>query len=235
MFLSAPTERVQHEDLSSFLVIFTKKELFTISKYPLEIFDKMIATKKIKDFTSSRNLLRILFYVSKSFENSVHKIMKEVKVNKADINKLRDKDIAKLINYENTLNSYITPFGEIIHSYSSILKTNLISIQENSEEKLEDWIIALNETLNLCKSTLKTITNMRSYYSTRISNDLNKTITLLTISTIFISIPMLLASIYGMNIVLPYQNSPHIFSILVVIVFIIWALMISIFKFSKII
>ena len=42
------------------------------------------------------------------------------------------------------------------------------------------------------------------------SNDINDTINLLTIVTIFISIPTLITSFYGMNINLPMQNNPSL-------------------------
>ena len=79
----------------------------------------------------------------------------------------------------------------------------------------------MNETLNLCKQTLLVLSNMRVYYSTKISHDLNKTVTLLTMATIFLSVPTLIAAIYGMNIKLPYQDSSYIFASLMVLMFLV--------------
>ncbi|MEJ2267577.1 MAG: CorA family divalent cation transporter [Nanoarchaeota archaeon] len=93
----------------------------------------------------------------------------------------------------------------------------------------------LNETLTLCKTILKSISNMRDYYSTKLSNDLNKKVTLLTIFTIFLTIPTLIAGIYGMNILLPMQNSPVILPILGMIVFAVWVLMFFILKIFRVI
>jgi magnesium transporter len=44
-----------------------------------------------------------------------------------------------------------------------------------------------------------------------ISNKLNKTLKFLTSVTILIMIPTLVASVYGMNVHLPFQENPHAF------------------------
>ncbi|MEK6758123.1 MAG: magnesium transporter CorA family protein [Nanoarchaeota archaeon] len=234
IFLTVPTEQIIYEDMSSFLVIYSQNDLITISKHPLEIFQQIFERyKKTVFFNSSRNLLRILFSISKNFDASVHKIIKDVKHNKTDLSKLNNKDIARLINHENKLNNYISSFGETMQTYKKVLKAEFIQFHDEDEEKLEDLINDLNETYTLCKSTLKAISNMRDYYSTKLSTDLNKTVTLLTGFTIFLAIPTLFASIYGMNVTLPFQNSQNLLAVMGVIVLVAWASMVFILKYLK--
>ncbi|NCN87131.1 magnesium transporter CorA family protein [archaeon] len=220
IFLTAPTNKIKHEHDSSFLIVYAKDYFMTVSKYSLEIFERILNSKTdFTKFDNSRNVVKILFFLSRLFEKSVHKILKETKENKAELSKLKNKDIEKLINYEDKLNNYITSFGATIGTYQRILRDNSVKFLRKDELIIEDLIIDLNETLNLCKQTLKTISNMRTYYSTKLSNDLNNTVKLLTIVTIFLSIPTVISSIYGMNINLPLQNSPNLFSILTAIAF----------------
>ncbi|MCK5611664.1 magnesium transporter CorA family protein [Candidatus Pacearchaeota archaeon] len=231
IYLTAPTNKIKQEYDSSFLIIYSKDFFMTLSKYKLEIFDIILDEKKqVSTFSKSRNLVKMLYMLSRSFEKSVHAIIKEAKKNKADLNKLATKDIAKLINNEDKLNTYISSFGSTISTYKRILRDKSLSFIKKDEEVIEDLIIDLNESLNLCKQTLKTISNMRSYYTTKLSNDLNKSVNILTIFTIFLSIPTLISSVYGMNIVLPAQSNPSIISILAVLMVGIWALMIFILK-----
>ena len=208
----------------------------TVSKNSLEIFDKILNSKtKFKRFNNSRNLVKILFLLSRLFEKSVHKILKETKSNRADLSKLKNKDIAKLIDYEDTLNTYIASFGRTINTYSRILRDKSVKFVKDDEEIVEDLIIDLNETLDLGKQTLKKISNMRDYYSTKLSNDLNKTVTLLTVATIFLAIPTLISSIYGMNIPLPFQNSKQLLPILGTIVLGVFGILLVILKKTKLI
>lgn len=215
IYLTAPTNKIQHEHDSSFLVVSAKDYFMTISKYSLEVFEKILAPRnKFTKFDNSTNMMKILFFLSRLFETSVHKILKNTKANKADLSRLRNKDIERLIHDEDKLNNYIASMGSTISTYGKILRDPFLKFLRKDEVILEDLIIDLNETLNLCKQTLKTISNMRTYYSTKLSNDLNNTVKILTLATIFISIPTLISSIYGMNINLPMQNSGSIMYIL---------------------
>jgi magnesium transporter len=46
-------------------------------------------------------------------------------------------------------------------------------------------------------------------YASIISNNMNVTIHRLTLVTIFLAVPTLIASFYGMNVKLPFDNSPY--------------------------
>jgi len=215
IYLTAPTNKIKHEYDSSFLTIYAKDYFMTVSKYSLEIFEKILNSNvQFETFENSRNVVKILFVLSRMFEKSIHKILKETKENKAILTKLKNRDIEKLINNEDKINNYIGSFGSIIATYQRILRDRSLGFLKKEEVIIEDLIIDLNETLNLGKQTLKTISNMRIYYSTKLSNDLNKTVTTLTLVTIFLSIPTLISSIYGMNIDLPMQSSTYILPVL---------------------
>ncbi len=236
IYLNCPTNKIKHEYDSSFLIVYSKDSFITIAKNSLEIFDRILNSKtKFSAFSNSKNMTKILFLISRLFETSVHKILKDTKTNRAQLDKLKNRDIEKLINYEDQLNNYIASFGGITSVYSRVLRDKSVKFLKKDEEIVEDLIIDLNETLNLCKQTLKTISNMRNYYSTKLSNDLNKTVSLLTLVTIFISIPTLLTSFYGMNVNLPLQNSANILPVLGGIVLAIFVVFGLILKRKKII
>jgi magnesium transporter len=236
IFLSVPTEKIVHEYTSSFLIIHGKNLFITISKNPLEIFDSILEGKrKVDSFSNISNLLRILFFISRSFEKQLRQITKETKSNRTDLSKLTNKDIVKLINDEDKLNDYIASFGGIIQSYNRILREKSMKFADKDQEVIKDLIEDLNETLTLCKSTLRTISNMRTYYSTKLSNDLNKSVTILTMFTIFLTIPMVLSSMYGMNIKLPFQEDTNAFSYIIFTTIGLWIVTISFLKYKKLI
>ncbi|MFA5953478.1 MAG: magnesium transporter CorA family protein [Candidatus Pacearchaeota archaeon] len=212
IYLTTPTENISQEYDSSFLIIYGKNHFITFSKTSLEIFERILNEKsRFMSFLISKNLVKVLNLVSKLFEESIQKIRKEIRKNRNKLSQLKTKDIEDLINYEDKLNEYISVFEANISTYKRILRDKSLHFLKKDEQNLEDAIIDLNQTLNLCKQTLKSISNARTYYSTKLSNDLNKTVTALTIVTIFISIPTLIASIYGMNISLPFQDGKYTF------------------------
>jgi len=55
------------------------------------------------------------------------------------------------------------------------------------------------------------LTGMMDAFASVISNNLNVVMKILTIVTLTLQIPTLIASIYGMNVSLPFMDSPSIF------------------------
>lgn len=235
IFLRVPTSKIPQEPTSSFMLVLGKDYFITISKYELEIFERIKISKEFLTSNTTNCLLKILLTVSRIFEKSVREVIKNVKVDRRNISRLTEKDILNLILQEDILNDYLSSFNSIIDIYNKMLKIKLIKFIEKDKELLQDTIIDLNQTLNTCKAALKNISNMRNYYSTSLSNNLNKIITLLTIFTIFLAIPTLISGIYGMNIFLPLQNSQNAFWIILIEIISIWAVLFLLFRKFKII
>ncbi len=78
---------------------------------------------------------------------------------------------------------------------------------------------ATRQLIESSRSSMQTIVNIREAYSTIMANNLNRIIKRLTVITIFMSIPTIVSSIYGMNIMLPGQDNPLMFWVLGGVVF----------------
>ena len=118
--------------------------------------------------------------------------------------------------------------------HNQILKLKSLKFKENQKDFIENLIIDLNQTFRTCKSALKTISNMRNYYSTTVSNNINEAITVLTIFAVFLTVPAIFSSIYGMNIALPFQNNPNVIWFLLCSVVFIWVIVFILLKRRKI-
>lgn len=234
VYLTIPTSKITNEYTSSFLIILSKNIFITISKSDLEIIDKIKTTKNFLTNKKTRSLLQILLFLSNSFSIKIRNILKEVKKDRRNIRNLEDKDILDLVTQEDILNDYLASFSPLIHMHAMMLKLKSVKFIEDEKEVIEDLIVDLNQTLLSCKTTLKTITNMRDYYQTTLSNNLNKILKILTIFTVFLTIPTVIGGLYGMNVKLPGQNLGGVFWVLSGIVLIIWGIIFTIFKKNRI-
>ena len=234
IYLTIPTTKITNEYTSSFLIIISKNILITISNSELEIIDKIKNFKNFLTNKKTRSLLQILLFLSNSFSVKIRNILKEVKKDRRNIKNLNDKDILDLVIQEDILNDYLASFSPLIHMHAMMLKLKSIKFIEDEKEVIEDLIVDLNQTLMSCKSALKTISNMRDYYQTTISNNLNKILKILTIFTVFLTIPAVIGGIYGMNIQLPAQNTKNIFWVLSGLTIGIWGITLILFKKSRI-
>ena len=92
----------------------------------------------------------------------------------------------------------------------SNIRASEVAVFTENERKINDYLDALvpmNSSLE-CKSQLKTITNLRDSYSAMIDTQLNNTMRLLTVITVVMTIPTVVAGIFGMNVELPGTGGP---------------------------
>jgi magnesium transporter len=210
-----------NKELETLLVIISDDFILTMSRNESEVINKIISGK-IEIYTTQKlkSLIKILSQLNKSFEKATLEVVKEVRSRRKNINELSDKDVTALLENEEILNNFIYYYYHMLILYNRILKR--IKFYEEDKEIIEDLVVEANEGFNLCKSSLKTISNIRDHYMILLSNKLNRVITVLTLVTIFISIPAAISGIYGMNVALPLQHNPLVFWYIIGLIIIIW-------------
>ena len=96
-----------------------------------------------------------------------------------------------------------------------LLKTELLKLTLDDKDKLEDVIIDNKQAIEMANIYSNILSGMMDAFASVISNNLNVVMKILTLITVILMIPTLTASIYGMNIELPFQHLPHAFFIVI--------------------
>ena len=86
-----------------------------------------------------------------------------------------------------------------------------LRLKEDDKDDVEDISIDLEQVIARCKSLLRTITNVRDSYRAVMDTRLNETIRLLTVITVALTIPTMIAGLYGMNVPVPGADDPTMF------------------------
>ena len=102
-------------------------------------------------------------------------------------------------------------------------------LYEEDKDLIEDLLLSNTQLIELSQNNLRTIVNIREGYSTIMTNNLNRIIKLFTSLTVILTIPTMIASIYGMNINLPLANNPLAFIIIMTSIIIISIILLIIF------
>ena len=122
------------------------------------------------------------------------------------------KDIERLVGYETKLNGMV---DALIPTNIWLQKVTHASgqIQMYSEdvEMMEDLVIANGQVVNSARSVLTTIQNIRGAIEAIMTSRLNNALRILTVLTILLTVPLVIASLYGMNVDLPMQENPNAF------------------------
>jgi magnesium transporter len=88
--------------------------------------------------------------------------------------------------------------------------------EPKDHEAIEDVLLYIRQLLVSIDSHNQTITSIRNAYGTIANNVLNQRMKTLTVFTVLIALPNVFYGMYGMNVVLPFQDSPWAYSVIVV-------------------
>jgi magnesium transporter len=153
--------------------------------------------------------------IVRQYQTRVSSINRQMRAATSDVTNLRPRDIGIFVEYERKLNDYLDALLPTNTALEKLLGGKLIRLYEDDRDLVEDLSIDLEQLSSRCKSLLRTITNVRDSYRAVMDTRLNETIRILTVITLGLTIPTMMAGLYGMNVDLPGQNNPNMFWIVV--------------------
>lgn len=202
-------------------IILSKKYLITISPGKNQVITHLLDQNTLLPTTQqSKLLLKILLRIAQQFTVKIKEVRNTVLRRKKEVGVIDNKDFIALAESEEILNQYLStlvPMNNVIEALSSRKNINLY---EEDEDLLQDLLIATKQSADICIVNLKSIQSLRDFYQLIFTNNLNKTIKLLTVLTIFLTIPTIIASLFGMNVALPFEQNPFAFIFILGIVFV---------------
>ncbi|SRR3989339_446872 len=191
--------------------------VFTVCKKKLQFFEHFIAYR-VTFFTTQkvRFLLHMLLEVDSAYARYITRINKEVRRLSAELSMtISNADIIRFMDHETILHDLLDALVPTNAALQKLLSGRFLTLRDEDKALAEDVYLGNGQLIELCRANLRTIVNVRNAYSTIMSNNLNRVIKLLTSITIVLMIPSILVNMYGMNLPLPFTNSPHAFWIVI--------------------
>jgi magnesium transporter len=166
----------------------------------------------------TRAMAQFFAEITKSYNTFLVEIRKESMSLGVKLENIDNKTIVKLVNFEEILNDFLTALTPTSVALEKFLSAKMIVFSVRDQARFEDLIISKKQLIELCKASLNSIVNIREAYSTIITNNLNRVIKFLTSITVILMIPTIIASLYGMNVRLPFDKTTHAFSLICLII-----------------
>lgn len=231
-------EQVSHEfSVAPLGILFGGDYLVTISYGENEVLEylrtklKNIAKNSIVSTQRQpQMILKLMLFTSKIYLRYLKQINKKINIAQDKVEKsLKSKDIVNLMDLGKSL-TYFSGYLQSNHlAYLKIARMSRFKSNDDDKELLEDVIDENLQAQETVKIYSQIVQSTISSYANLISNNLNENVKFLTSFTIILMMPTLVASVYGMNIVLPFQDHPWaflivtglavIFTVLLVVVF----------------
>ena len=166
----------------------------------LKVFEKITTNfqEYLKEINHHRNLLEQKLYDSN-----------------------RNEELLQLMRIQKSLVYFLTALRSNELLMMKMARTNFLHLNEEEKDFLDDLIIETSQALETANTYTNILSSTLDAFASIISNNQNEVLKRLTTLTIFLSIPVLIASIYGMNVPLPFQHSHYAFWIPVTICFLI--------------
>jgi magnesium transporter len=204
---------------TTFTIILTKDYFITICPQKSQIVENFISQKpKLSPSNKSKFIIYILLKITQEYTLQIKKIRTSVLKQEKKMSYVDSRDITNLTHTEEILNQYLSSLVPMRSVLESITSGRYTLLYEKDQDLLEDLLNASIQSEDLCSINLRSIRSLRDSYQIIFTNQLNKTIKLLTALTIILSIPTMIASLYGMNVSLPGESAKYAFSVIIVLI-----------------
>jgi magnesium transporter len=156
----------------------------------LKIFEKITTNfqEHLKEINQKRNTLEQKLYASN-----------------------RNEELLQLLRIQKSLVYFVTALRSNELLMMKLARTKFLGLNEDEQDFLDDLVIETSQALETAQTYTNILSSTMDAYASIISNNQNQVLKRLSTLTIFLSIPVIIASIYGMNVPLPFQDSPFAF------------------------
>ena len=166
----------------------------------------------------SRTTFQLLFSIATKYLFYLRRIDKSSQRIQSDTHKsMKNKELIELLDIENSLVYFSTSLRANAAVIEKLTRTNLIKKHEEDQDLIEDVAIENSQAIEMCNIYRDILSGTMDAYASVISNNLNIVMKVLTSITLIISIPTLIASLFGMNLdgIPGSKNAPWAFGVVV--------------------
>ena len=203
------------------LIAISEDHILTLSHAKFEFLDDftegrgedLITTQKVK------SVIAMIEGIAHKYQRSILKIRRTMLQHFGNVERIDEQDIKDFVILESTVADYMSALIPTETALIQMLRRRrTLELHEEEVDLVEDLVQDVNQLVENAKGVYKTIQNVRSAHSSILANKLNTTMKTLTAVTIILTIPTIIASLFGMNTWLPFSEGPISFIFVIVII-----------------
>ncbi|HEX5625250.1 MAG TPA: magnesium transporter CorA family protein [Saprospiraceae bacterium] len=205
-------------------IILCQGKFITICSVENPVIEKFLDSK-VKNFNPGQETLFIL----QLFEQNVRLFLEYLKklnmrrnlIEQELYHSSRSEELRSLLRIEKSLVYFVNSLNANELLKLKMKRTDFIAVRDNEEysELFEDIIIDNNQAREVAQLYTNILNGTMEAYASIISNNLNKFINRLTVVTVILMVPTLVASFFGMNVPMPLKFGSSGASFYLVIIF----------------
>ncbi|HIU79470.1 MAG TPA: magnesium transporter CorA family protein [Candidatus Coproplasma excrementipullorum] len=138
-------------------------------------------------------------YCLKQIDRKAHRVQTELG------RTLKNEEILQLLELENSLVYFSTSLNANYKVHEKLSKVEAVATREDYQDLYDDMVIESSQAVEMCKIYKDILSVSMDAYGSVISNNANDTMKKLTVITILLAIPTMIAGFWGMNMPVPWQ------------------------------
>ena len=233
--IKTPTENNSFNESDAFYItipiciILTHNQIVTVNSFENEAIKKFLNTFQNRSIDNKNMMvLKIFEKITSNFQD----YLKEINLRRNTLEQKlyianRNEELLQLMRIQKSLVYFITALRSNELLMMKLARTNFLQLNEEENDFLDDLVVETSQALEMANTYTNILNSTLDAFASIISNNQNEVLKRLTTLTIFLSVPVLIASIYGMNVPIPYKDTPYAFWApviisLIIVAFVIW-------------
>lgn len=200
-------------------IILTHNQIVTVNSFENPAIKRFLNTFQNRH-PDKRNMM-----VLKIFEKIVKDFMEHLKEINQKRNVLekqlydanRNEQLLQLLRIQKSLVYFLTALRSNELLFIKLARTNFLKLSEEEKEFLEDLIVDTSQGLEMANIYTNILSSTLDAYASIIANNQNLVLKRLAVITIVLTFPVLIASLFGMNVPSGFEHSPYAFYIVAVL------------------
>jgi magnesium transporter len=223
--IKTPTENNSFNDSDAYYItipiciILTHTQIVTVNSFENGAIKKFLNTFQ-KRHPDKRNMmvLKIFEKISQTFTEYLKEINHRRNILEQKLyDSNRNEELLELMRIQKSLVYLVTALRSNEMLLMKLERTNFLGLTEDEKEFLNDLIIDMSQALEMANIYTNILSSTLDAFASIIANNQNLVLKRLAAITIILQFPVLVASIYGMNVPIPYQTTSHAFYIPIIL------------------
>lgn len=127
----------------------------------------------------------------------------------------RNEHLLQLMRIQKSLVYFVTALRSNEMLLMKLERTNFLGLKEDEKEILNDLIVDNSQALEMANIYTNILSSTLDAFASIIANNQNQVLKRLAVITIVLTFPVLISSLFGMNVPSGFEHSPYAFYIVV--------------------
>ena len=236
ILLRVPVFQGDNADIPYFTIplgiILTNRLIVTVCKKDNDILQGFVSgrVRDVSTYKRNRFVLRVLLGTANKYLTYLREINKSVDALEDQLQlSTRNKEVLELLKYQKSLTFFTTALKSNELMMERLQRSQLFKTYADDEDLLEDVLTENQQAIEMTNIASNILSSMMDAFASIISNNLNAIMKFLASVTIVLSLPTIIASLFGMNVNLPFERHPLAFLVVLGISFLISGSVVFIF------